>query len=184
MAEWSNPFPPMPSLRLKYQKINSGTPLILTFAISALCAVGAVLWIAIVIPQMDRLVLKVIHTFKPSFHPYKIVPGVSLPPPQTERQAVEIMIFRTSLIIGRLFLLWPLLIMSFLLAMEGVLWVTGLDAVEHAKHLWGLSESCMAFDLLLYYGEMMGDTLMLDETRQIELIGLTSKLWRDREGER
>ena len=68
--------------------------------------------------------------------------------------------------------------------MEGVLLVTGLNAVKHSTHLWVLFESFMGLDLLFYYGDMAEDALMLDDTRQIELIDLTNKLWRDREGKR
>jgi hypothetical protein len=52
--------------------------------------------------------------------------------------------------------------------------------------LWVLSESFMAVDLLFYYGDMVKGALMLDETRQIELVNLTNKLRRrrDREGKR
>ena len=182
MTEWSNPVPPIPSLRLKYRKINGGTPQISTFAMSALCTVAGALWVEIVLPQMGVLVLRVMRIFRLSFVPYEIACGVS--PPQTERQAVERMVFRTSLVIGRLFLLWPLLIMSFLSAMEGVLWVTGLNAIKPSTHLWVLFESFMGLDLLFYYGDMAEDALMLDETRQIELVDLTTKLWRDREGKR
>ena len=182
MAEWPNPVPPIPLLRLRYPKFNGDTAQLSPFAIFILCSVAATLWVAIVTPQMDGLVLKVIRAFKPSFVPYEsIFEGTPL---QTERQAVERMVFRTTLLIGHLFLLWPLLIISLLSVMEGISWVTGLNAPKYAAHLWELSESFMVVHLLFYYGDMAKGALMLSETRQIELVNLTKKLWRDPEGGR
>lgn len=182
MAEWPNPMPPMSLLRLRYPKLNSDTVPLSPFAIFILCFGAATLWVAVVTPQMDGLVLKVIRTFKPSFVPFQSV--FQSTPLHTERQAVERMVFRTSLLIGHLFLLWPLLIMSLLLVMEGISWVTGLNAPKYAAHLWVVSESFMVVNLLFYYGDMAQGALMLGETRQIELVDLTINLWRDREGER
>jgi hypothetical protein len=76
MAEWSNPVPPIPLLRSRYPELDSDAEPISSLAIFAFCAAAATLWVAIMIPQMDRLVLKVIRIFKPSFPPYEAIFGI------------------------------------------------------------------------------------------------------------
>jgi hypothetical protein len=183
MAEWSNPVPPIPLLRSKYPKLESDAAPIPSFAIFALCAAAGTLCVTAMIYQMDRLVLKVILIFQPSFLSSEVIFGFTLL--QTERQAVERMVYRTLLIIAHLSLLYPLLTVSLLSAMEGILWLTGINTLQYVSDFWVLSESFMAVDLLCYYGYMANGALMLDETRQIELFNLTNELWRcrDREGE-
>jgi len=97
---------------------------------------------------------------------------------------VERIILRASLILGHLFLLWPLLSMSLLLVTEVILWMTGLNALQYAAHLGVLPESFMVFNLIFYCGDIGNVAFMLEETRQIDLVNLTKKLWRDREGKR
>src|SRR5258708_29489074 len=103
---------------------------------------------------------------------------------ETRRQVQERNGYRTSLVIGHLFFLWPLFIISLLLLMEGGSWMTNLNALKYAPHLRTISEGFMAVYLLFYYGDMVKGALMLDKTRQIELVNLTNQLWMDRERSR
>lgn len=174
MAEWSNPVPPMPSLRSEYRKFNFDTAPMPVLGVFVMSCVGATLWVAIMIPQMDGLVLRLIRIFKPPFIPYQCF--FEFTPLETERQAVERMVYRTSLVVGHLFLLWPLFIISLLSLMEGILWMTGVNAPKYTPQLWIMSEAFMAVYLLCYYGDMVKSALMLGETRHLELVNITSRL--------
>jgi len=152
------------------------------FGIITMSTVGTALWLAVMTPQMDGLILRIIRAFKPSFVPYKR--PFEITPRQTRRQAVEWIAYRTLVIIVHLFLLRPLLFISLLLVTKGTLWMTGLNAPKYALYLEWFSKSLVATDLLLYYDEMAKGALMLDETRQIELANLTNQIRRDSEGRR
>ena len=128
--------------------------------------------------MVDDLVLRLIRIFRPSFRPYESL--FQFTPLGTERQVVERVVYRTSLILVHLFLIWPLLIISLLSLLEGILWTTGLNALKYAPQFWMMSEVFMAVDILFYHGDMVKSALMLGETRQLELVNLTRQLYNER----
>lgn len=141
-------------------------------------SLGVVLWGWIIAPMVDDLVLRLIRIFRPSFRPYESL--FQFTPLGTERQVVERVVYRTSLILVHLFLIWPLLIISLLSLLEGILWTTGLNALKYAPQFWMMSEVFMAVDILFYHGDMVKSALMLGETRQLELVNLTRQLYNER----
>lgn len=141
-------------------------------------SLGVALWGWIIAPMVDDLVLRLIRIFRPSFRPYESL--FQFTPLGTERQVVERVVYRTSLILVHLFLIWPLLIISLLSLLEGILWTTGLNALKYAPQFWMMSEVFMAVDILFYHGDMVKSALMLGETRQLELVNLTRQLYNER----
>ena len=79
----------------------------------------------LIIPQMDGLVLRLLHTFKPSFVPCECrIETGSL---ETRRRAVEGVVYRTLFIIAHFLLLFSLFNISVLSLMGGM---AGLNALK------------------------------------------------------
>ena len=175
MSLWSNPIPPVPSLRERYPLSSVSLPSIsATILWSAVLAVASVFLLA---PIMDKIVFRLINTIIPSFVP----PKGEL---KTERQAIERLAYQTAAIAGSLLILWPILITSFISLVEGFAWVMGRESPRWIPYILFFAEMFMGNSLVSYYKDVPKVLLQFDRLRDDDLLQSAEQFYMGPDGER
>lgn len=135
----------------------------------------AVAGVFVFAPIMDKIVLGLINAFAPSFVP----PKGEL---TTQRQAIERLAYQTAAIAGNLFILWPVVLTSFISLVEGFAWVVGSKPPRWIPYIWWFAETFMGNSLFSYYKEVPKLLLQLDQLRDYDLVLSTEQFLRVEDG--
>jgi hypothetical protein len=137
----------------------------------------AVIHVSVFARIMDKVVLKSIGIFAPSFVP-------STGEVRTERQAIERLAYQTASITAHLLILWPILLTTFVSLVEGIAWVMGYKSPRWVPYIWLLSEIFMGNSLFSYFKDVPKMVLQLDELRDNDLLQSTEQFFRGPGGQR